>query len=86
MAEASTTYPKFHNEAGAKEVHIGAHEFECIGALPPHDHPHVYLEMGKESHITCPYCSTRYLYDENLGKTESAPPGLLFAQGRLGER
>ena len=86
MAEASTIYPKFHNEAGVAEVRIGAHEFECIGALPPHDHPHVYLDMGKETSITCPYCSTVYAHDPNLGATESTPPGLLFGGGRLNER
>lgn len=86
MAEASTTYPKFHNEAGAAEIRIGAHQFECIGALPPHDHPHVYLDMGKEDRVTCPYCSTAYVYDQGLGSGESTPPGLLFAGGRLNER
>jgi uncharacterized Zn-finger protein len=86
MAEATTTYPKFHNEAGKKDVRIGAREFECIGALPPHDHPHVYLDMGDGVQIICPYCSTTYVYDETLGKTDSVPPGLLYAGGKLTER
>ncbi len=86
MGEAATTFPKFHNEAGADVVRIGAKEFECVGALPPHDHPHVYLDMGGETEIICPYCSTRYVYDASLKATESVPPGLLFGDGKLTER
>ncbi len=86
MAEATTTYPKFHNEAGKANIRIGAKEFECIGALPPHDHPHVYLDMGDGVQVICPYCSTVYVYDATLGRTDSVPPGLLFAGGKLTER
>jgi len=86
MAEATPAYPKFHNEAGVATVRIGAHEFECVGALPPHDHPHIYLDMGKEPQITCPYCSTVYKFDSVLAATESVPPGLLYAGGKVTER
>ena len=36
--------PKFTNDAGMREIRIGVREFECIGATPPYDHPHVYLD------------------------------------------
>ena len=36
--------PKFCNEAGVRVIHVGVKEFECIGAKPPFDHPHVYLD------------------------------------------
>ena len=36
---------KFHNELAVREISIGVHEFNCIGVLPPHDHPHIYLRM-----------------------------------------
>jgi len=55
--------PKFANDEGASEVRIGVKEFECIGATPPFDHPHIYLDMGRDSEIVCPYCSTLYKYD-----------------------
>ena len=32
----------------------------CVGAKPPFDHPHVFLDMGDDSEIICPYCSTLY--------------------------
>lgn len=58
MAQAAI--PKFSNDDGADEIFVSVKEFECIGAQPPYDHPHVYLDMGSESEIVCPYCSTRY--------------------------
>ncbi len=86
MAEANTTFPKFHNEAGLASISIGAHEFECVGALPPHDHPHIYLDMGEKSEITCPYCSTLFRFDAGLGVMDSIPPGLLYGDGKVSER
>ncbi len=63
---ATDGIPHFHNEPGVPVVRIGAKEFMCIGALPPLDHPHVFLDMGDESEIVCPYCSTLYRYDPTL--------------------
>jgi hypothetical protein len=48
-----------------------------MGATPPHDHPHVYLDMGAETQIVCPYCSTLYIYDPALAPGESNPPGCI---------
>jgi uncharacterized Zn-finger protein len=48
------SYPKFHNEIGVPIVRVGCREFECIGAIPPQDHPHIYLNMGDASGIVCP--------------------------------
>lgn len=86
MAEAITAYPKFHNNAGVPEIKIGAREFECVGATPPHDHPHVYLDMGHDETITCPYCSTVFRYDASLKLTETEPADQLFAGGKVTER
>ena len=71
MADAVT--PHFHNEPGVGEVRIGAHEFMCIGAKPPFDHPHVFLDMGDEGEKICPYCSTLYRFDATLGAREAVP-------------
>ncbi|MGC6534887.1 MAG: zinc-finger domain-containing protein [Parvibaculales bacterium] len=60
MAQAAI--PKFSNDDGAEEIFVNVKEFECIGAAAPYDHPHVYLDMGSETEIICPYCSTRYRY------------------------
>ncbi|MCF8469429.1 MAG: zinc-finger domain-containing protein [Parvibaculum sp.] len=52
--------PKFTNDAGVSEIRIGVREFECAGAKPPFDHPHIFLDMGRDVEIICPYCSTLY--------------------------
>ena len=58
--------PHFHNQPGLPKIWVGAKEFMCIGALPPFDHPHVYIDMGGDAEAVCPYCSTHYIYDEAL--------------------
>jgi hypothetical protein len=35
--------PHFANDQGVEKIGIGVKEFQCMGARPPHDHPHVYL-------------------------------------------
>jgi uncharacterized Zn-finger protein len=40
--------PLFFNELGVRSIDVGAAAFDCMGAMPPHDHPHVYLNMGAE--------------------------------------
>ena len=44
---SSSGYPKFRNDRGVPEICIGVKEFECIGVSPPHDHPHIYINMRK---------------------------------------
>ncbi|MBI3435811.1 MAG: zinc-finger domain-containing protein [Proteobacteria bacterium] len=65
--------PHFHNEAGVAVIDIGAREFMCIGALAPFDHPHVFLDMGAEADIICPYCSTLYRHDTALDPRAARP-------------
>lgn len=71
--------PHYHNAAGAEAVTIGAHEFMCVGAPPPFDHPHIFIEMGKETTAVCPYCSTLYRYSAELGPAETVPAGHFYA-------
>ena len=63
---ADHSIPHFHNTAGVASVRIGAHEFMCMGALPPFDHPHIFLDLGSDTEVVCPYCSTLYKYDAGL--------------------
>jgi uncharacterized Zn-finger protein len=71
MASGST--PHFHNSMGLAKIEIGAKEFMCIGAKPPFDHPHVYIDMGVSEEAICPYCSTLYTYNSKLHTNEAAP-------------
>lgn len=70
--------PHFHNDIGVEKIHIGVREFQCMGARPPMDHPHVYLDMGADNQIVCPYCSTLYIHDSNLRSDQSDPPYCLY--------
>jgi uncharacterized Zn-finger protein len=70
--------PHLVNDKGVDRIAIGVKEFQCMGAAPPFDHPHVYLDMGDGSELVCPYCSTLYRYDPRLGATESDPPTCVF--------
>ena len=72
---ADTHIPHFQNDTGEETIAIGARKFMCIGATPPFDHPHVFLDMGDENEIVCPYCSTRYVYKAGLGSDQSEPAG-----------
>jgi uncharacterized Zn-finger protein len=65
MAESHGT-PHFHNQHGLPSIKVAAREFMCIGALPPFDHPHIFIDMGDETDIVCSYCSTRFVYDGTL--------------------
>ena len=71
---ADRIVPHFHNTEGVDSIRIGAREFMCIGALPPMDHPHIYIDMGDENEAICAYCSTVYRFDPTLDPTTSIPP------------
>ena len=43
---ADRIVPHFRNDAGVDSISIGATEFMCIGALPPFDHPHIFIDLG----------------------------------------
>jgi len=70
---ASGATPHFQNDMGLASIEVGAKEFMCIGAKPPFDHPHVFIDMGSADESICPYCSTLYRYNASLGTAESRP-------------
>ena len=72
---AATKTPHLANDDGAEKISIGVKEFQCMGARAPYDHPHIYLDMGADDQILCPYCSTLYVYDDRLSADESDPKG-----------
>lgn len=75
MAKSAT--PHFANDLGAEKIFVGVRELQCMGARPPFDHPHVFLDMGADSQILCPYCSTLYVHDPRLAEHESDPKDCL---------
>ncbi len=77
---AASTIPHLANDDGAEKIFIGVKEFQCMGARAPYDHPHVFLDMGADDQIICPYCSTLYVYDSRLNAEESDPPGCVVSE------
>ena len=71
---AGHAIPHFQNDEGHAAIAIGVKEFMCVGANPPFDHPHVFLDLGGDSEIICPYCSTLYRYAADLRPGEARPP------------
>ena len=77
MAEHLTT-PHFHNQPGVPVVRVGAKEFMCIGALPPFDHPHIFIDMGTDEDAICGYCGTHFKYKTSLGAGQADPAECLW--------
>lgn len=69
--------PHLANDQGAEKIFIGVKEFKCMGARAPFDHPHVFLDMGADNQVLCPYCSTLFVHDPRLGASETDPKGCL---------
>lgn len=70
--------PHYQNSAGHARIEIGVKEFMCVGALPPYDHPHIFLDMGDDSEKVCPYCSTLFVHNAELHGDATSPEGCAF--------
>ncbi len=77
---ADHVVPHFQNDPGVSVIEIGAREFMCVGATPPFDHPHVFLDMGGDHEIICPYCSTLYRHDAALDPHNARPTECALAE------
>ncbi|WP_069093550.1 zinc-finger domain-containing protein [Methyloligella halotolerans] len=75
---AQTVVPHYVNDKGVDRIKVGVKEFQCMGASPPFDHPHVFLDMGSGTQLVCPYCSTLYIYDPKLAAEETEPEGCVY--------
>ena len=75
---ADRIVPHFHNTEGVEAITIGAQEFMCIGALPPFDHPHIFIDLADVRVAICAYRSTVYRFDSVLDPTDSVPPGCRY--------
>ena len=80
-AMADQGVPHIHNDPGVPVIHVGSKEFMCIGATPPLDHPHIFIDMGGETEVVCSYCSTLFKYDPSLKSGEARPAECLWHDG-----
>lgn len=74
--------PHFHNDPGVPVIYVGAREFKCIGATPPMDHPHIYIDMGSDGETICEYCGTHYKFRAGLATSEADPAECLWRETR----
>jgi uncharacterized Zn-finger protein len=72
---ADQLVPHLANDRGAEKIYVGVRELQCMGARPPYDHPHIYLDMGTDNQILCPYCSTLYIFNDRLEPGQTEPAG-----------
>ena len=70
---AGHAIPHFQNDSGHAVIEIGVKEFMCVGATPPFDHPHEFLDMGGDQEKVCPYCSALYRYNSRLDSRTTIP-------------
>ena len=70
---ADTGIPHFRNDLGVTLIEVGSKEFMCIGAMPPFDHPHIFIDLGDDIEHVCPYCSTLYRYNAALAAGAAKP-------------
>lgn len=82
---ADTRIPHFHNDPGVAAIDVGSKEFMCIGARPPFDHPHIFIDMGDDDDAICGYCGTHFRYQPSLAAGEADPAECLWRdrEGRV---
>ncbi len=50
----------------SETVYAGATKVSCEGGKGALGHPKVYLDMGENKEITCPYCSRHFVLKEDV--------------------
>ncbi len=80
---AAHPVPHYHNDSGAETIEVGVREFMCVGARPPFDHPHIFIDMGDEGEAICSYCASHFRFNAALATLETRPPGHLFVEPAL---
>ncbi len=78
---ADHAIPHFHNDPGVATIKVGVKEFMCMGATPPFDHPHIFIDMGDDGEAICSYCSTRFVYEPRSARIPT--PGMRVARRGL---
>jgi uncharacterized Zn-finger protein len=75
---AGHSIPHFQNDGGHRVIEVGVKEFMCTGASVPFDHPHIFIDMGKDNEAVCSYCSTLYVFNADLGEGNARPVSAIF--------
>jgi uncharacterized Zn-finger protein len=53
-------------------IHVDSKKVSCDGGKGVSKHPLVYLNMGKENFVVCPYCSKYFTISNNDKKVKNS--------------
>jgi len=67
--------------AAPETILVRSHRVSCDGVGGALGHPRVYLEMGAEHFVECPYCDRKFVLAHDLGEDEQAAPGVYEGAG-----
>lgn len=64
-------------------VSVRSRRIACDGVGGPLGHPRVYLEMGEQDAVECPYCDRRFVlaHGASGAEDEGAAPGVYEGSG-----
>jgi uncharacterized Zn-finger protein len=71
-----STPPETPSPAAPEVVVVHSHRIACDGVGGALGHPRVYLEMGGEPYVECPYCDRRFVMAGAGAEGEHAAPGV----------
>ena len=57
-------------------IKVNSHRVACDGVGGALGHPRVYMEMGDESFVECPYCDRKFVLAHDHGESEELAPGV----------
>jgi uncharacterized Zn-finger protein len=57
-------------------IKVHSHRVSCDGVGGALGHPRVYMEMGEESFVECPYCDRKFVLGSDRGEDEQLAPGV----------
>ena len=57
-------------------IEVDTSVVRCDGGGGPLGHPAVYLNLGKEGKVVCPYCSKSFVKNSYFSKTGNKTKGL----------
>jgi uncharacterized Zn-finger protein len=74
---SGVTRGEAHPARAAEEVIVRARRVACDGVGGALGHPRVWLELGGDNLVECPYCDRRFvLAIEHAGEDELRAPGV----------
>ena len=60
--------------APPETVFVDKKRVSCDGGGGALGHPRVWLEMGEETQVECPYCDCLFVLDPEKAKAQTHPP------------